>query len=152
MTPAQVYRRIVEDVVGRADLELADALFADDFVVHRTGLNTSFALLGGPPPPPNAALSGKRMFLRGLSGIKASFPDWTCTVHHCVADGELVAGAFTVNGSFTGSQPFLGIEPNGRRFAFEEAGFLRFRDGQAVEGWFVGDELAFVKESGISDA
>ncbi|MDQ0778816.1 putative ester cyclase [Streptomyces aurantiacus] len=144
MTAADVYRTIIEDVVGLGDVELAGKLFADDFVAHRTGLHTSFALLGGPPPAPGAELPGKRRFLQGLSRIKASFPDWSCTIHHCVADTELVAGAFTVSGSFTGSEPFLGLPPNGRRFAFEEAGILRIRDGQAVEGWFVGDELAFV--------
>ncbi|MFE7439635.1 ester cyclase [Streptomyces chartreusis] len=142
-TASELYRRIVEDVVGRGDLELANKLFADDFVGRRTGLHTFFTLFAGPPPRQAAEMSGKQMFMGGLSRIKASFPDWACSVHYCVAENDLVSGAFTVSGSFTGTEAFLGFPPNGNEFRFEEAGMLRVRDGQAVEAWFVGDELAF---------
>ncbi|AEI82610.1 hypothetical protein CNE_BB1p12090 (plasmid) [Cupriavidus necator N-1] len=30
-----------------------------------------------------------------------------------------------------------------------EAGFIRFVEGRMVEGWFIGDELALVRQLGV---
>ena len=139
--PTQVYRRILVDVVGAGDANLADELFADDYVAQRTGLHTMLGLFGPPGGPPGG-VSGKRVFIGGLARIRASFPDWSVELHDTVADGDRVAGTFTVTATFDGDAPFMGFAPTGLAFTFAEAGVLTIRDGRAVRGWFVGDELA----------
>ena len=77
----------------------------------------------------------------GGSG-RTSFPDWRSELHQIVTEGDTAAGAFTVRGSFTGSEQLLGFAPNARSFTFTEASLLTIRDRRADEGRLVGDELA----------
>jgi hypothetical protein len=37
----RVFRRVIEEIINTGNLDLADELIAEDFVLHRTGLYTS---------------------------------------------------------------------------------------------------------------
>ena len=58
--------------------------------------------------------------------MRARFPDVQWKLEDMVADEHTVAVQWTCSGTFTGSQPFAGIQPNGRRFSTTVMNFYSF--------------------------
>lgn len=121
--------QIFEDVISKGNLRLADSLIAETYVDHR----------GGP--------QGRAGFLLGLQAIRAAFPDWTSTVEDMVVEGDRVAARWTVRGTHQGS--FMGLPATHRAITMQEAGILRFENGQLAEIWRVADELSLLRQLGI---
>lgn len=115
--------------------------------IRRYGLATTFALLnpGRQAPPDGGAIPG---FKAGLSGLRAAFPDWTHEILSVVAKDDQVSGIWRLQCHH--SAPFFGLPPTGNRISVEEVGTMRFVDGRMTEGWFMIDELAFVRQLGVA--
>jgi steroid delta-isomerase-like uncharacterized protein len=62
-----------------------------------------------------------------------AFPDMQVTIPGTVVKGDQVAVRWTASGTHTGSM--LGFAPTGRKFFLRGLTWLRFCDGQIVEGW-----------------
>jgi predicted ester cyclase len=127
----QVFERFQREVVSGRNLDAADALVADDVVSHN------------PLPGQAPGRAGLKDTLRRLH---AAFPDLTCTTHALVAEGDLVAGRFSVRGTHRGE--FIGITPTGRALHYEEMIFVRVAGGRIVEHWSVADVLQMMLDLG----
>jgi predicted ester cyclase len=79
--------------------------------------------------------------------LRSAFPDRVDVIEQVIADGDRVGLLFRVTATHTGE--FFGIAPTGRRIDVYEIAWLRIRDGQMVEGWFMMDETALLKQLGV---
>ena len=64
--------------------------------------------------------------------LRDAFPDRVDVMEEVIAEGDRV-----------------GIPPTGRRIDVHEIAWLRLKDGQLIEGWFMMDELALLKQLGV---
>ena len=78
--------------------------------------------------------------------LRAAFPDRVDVIEKVIAEGDRVGLLFRVTGTHTGE--FFGIPATGRKVDVYEIAMLRIADGQMVEGWFMMDETALLKQLG----
>jgi ketosteroid isomerase-like protein len=125
------FRRIIEDGFGRGDLAVVDEIVDAACVEHQPGFE---------PPDREGVKNGIRYLHR-------AFPDFSMTLEHVTADGDLVWGHARARGTHTGS---LGhIPPTGKRMAIDVIDLCRFRDGKIVEHWGVPDRLSQLQQLGL---
>ena len=93
-----VYLRWFEEVVKGADLALAEALLAPDYVFH----------FPGAPAP-----LGREDHMALVMMFRTAFPDWVEAVEDVIAEGDKVV--VRVAGTGTHQGEFQGIPPTGRR-------------------------------------
>lgn len=65
--------------------------------------------------------------------LREAFPDMHIDIDELVAKGDDVVFRWTARGTHLGQS--LGLPPSGRRCEFNGMTWMRFRDGQMVEGW-----------------
>jgi predicted ester cyclase len=110
-----VMRRIIEEVINRKNLDLADELFSDDHELH----------------PETAGVGrGPDGMKQAFAGLHAEFPDVQAEIESMVAEGDLVAVRLTFSGTHA---------PTGERATWPEMVFTRFSAGKAAESWEVID-------------
>jgi len=104
---------LFEQVITHGELELADEIFAEDFVWPQFGLH-------GP--------DGVRTWVRDF---RAAFSDVLDTVQEQIGEGDVVITRVRVRGTQTGE--FRGLPPSGRTADFMALGIDRFRGEKVVE-------------------
>jgi ketosteroid isomerase-like protein/predicted ester cyclase len=112
-----ILRRMFDEIINQGRLEVADELFADDFVDHG----------------PMGDLSGRDAFKQMVAQWRDAVPDVHCDVDTVIVDGDLCAWLVRTTGTHTGDG--LGFPATGRRFETVSANIGRFRNGQAAEHW-----------------
>jgi steroid delta-isomerase-like uncharacterized protein len=127
-----IIRRFYEEVWNRGNLDVADEIFTDDYVRHDLRPGTA-------PPGP----AGQKA-VAGL--FRAAFPDVHLAVELLVAEGELVAARWTMEGTHAGA--WGGVAPTGRRVRFAGVNLFRFADGQVVELWNHRDDRGLMEQLG----
>jgi predicted ester cyclase len=110
------------------------ALQAPNYNRLRGGFNNLAANARGQGFPGNGA------------NLRAAIPDRVDVIEDIIADGDGVGLLFRVTGTHEGT--LFGIPPTGRRIDVYEVGLYRLVDGQVVEGWFMADEAALLKQIG----
>jgi predicted ester cyclase len=113
-------RRMVE-AINTNDMEVMDDLFV-----------------------PKLARPTKRSF----TAFRAAFPDWRMEIAELVAEGNTVVGRFRCSGTNQGE--FKGVPPTGRRMEVDEVYFLRVEDGKFVYFWGLEDDLARMRQLGLT--
>ena len=108
-------RRIIEEVINRKDLELADELFSEEHELH---------------PEAAGVARGPEGMKRAFAGLHEEFPDIWVEIEDMVAEGDVVAVRLTFRGTHV---------PSGERATWPEMVFARFSGGKAVESWEVTD-------------
>jgi len=78
--------------------------------------------------------------------LRTAIPDRVDVIEQVIAEGDRVGLLFRVTGTHTGN--FFGIAPTGRKIDVYEVALLRIENGQMVEGWFMMDETALLKQLG----
>jgi predicted ester cyclase len=78
--------------------------------------------------------------------LRAAFPDRVDVIEHVIAEGDTVGLLFRLNATHTGN--FFGIPATGRKVDVYELALLRIVNGQMVEGWFMMDEAALLRQLG----
>jgi predicted ester cyclase len=129
------FRRIPEEVINSGNLDLADEVFASDYIEH-------VPVRPGVP----GGLEGFKAF---FTMVRAAFPDLHCTVENVLAEGDLVAGHLTVRGTHQGE--FMGIAPTGREVTWTETHVGRFENGKLVEHWGNIDDLGMMQQLGVME-
>ena len=126
-------RRVAEEVFNGGNLDLADQLYAPDYVLH------------DPSIPED---------LHGPEGIKqyatmslGAFPDARVTVEDQVAEGDKVVARWTATGTHTGD--LMGIPPKGRRIEISGITISRFSGGKIAEDWYQSDDLGMMQQFGV---
>jgi steroid delta-isomerase-like uncharacterized protein len=112
-----VLRRMFNEVINEGRLEVADELFAEDFVDHG----------------PLGDMHGRETFKQLVARWRAAVPDVHCDVEGVFAQGDQVAWLVRTTGTHTGDG--LGFPPTGKPFQTVSANIGRFRDGKAAEHW-----------------
>jgi len=121
--------RFTED--HRSDPNVNATLLADQVKRHR--------VLGDQIYTAEEAVAVDRAFA-------AAFPDLQVTVAAIVAEGDLVAVAWTAEGTQQGE--FYGIPASGRTAQWEGQDMLRFACGKIVEIWVSADALGLYMQLG----
>ena len=80
------------------------------------------------------------------TNLRTAIPDRVDLIEDIIADGDRVGLLFRVTG--THEESLFGIPPTGRSIDVYEVGLYRLEDGQVVEGWFMADEAALLKQVG----
>jgi steroid delta-isomerase-like uncharacterized protein len=123
-------RRFYEEVWGSGNYDVADEVFAPDYVRHDLRA-------GDPLPGPE----GQKQIARDF---RTAFPDLVFDVELVFGEGDLVVGRWTASGTHTG--PWAGVEPTGRTMRFSAANIFRFADGKVVEIWNHRDDLGLMHQ------
>ena len=125
-------RRFYEEAWDKGQLEVADELFAPDYVRHdlRAGV-----AVPGPQGQKDIA-----------TAFRAAFPDLRFVVDFVLADGDHVVGRWTATGTHTG--PWSAMAPTGRQVSFSGINVFRFADGKVVELWNHRDDLGLMEQLG----
>jgi steroid delta-isomerase-like uncharacterized protein len=125
-------RRFYEEVWARGNLDVADEVFADDYVRHDLRA-------GDAAPGPE----GQKQI---AAAFREAFPDLAWDVDFVLAEGDFVAGRWTASGTHLGS--WAGVEPTGRRMRFSGINVFRFASGKVVEIWNHRDDLGLMEQLG----
>jgi predicted ester cyclase len=133
---AATYRRWFDEGCSRGNVDLADELYSHDYVTHSVG----------PDLPPT--LAGLKMFIRA---IREGVPDLDCPMQEVVAEGDRVAGRFSMRGTQTGT--LFGIPATGKPIAVGAMVIARFdAAGKWVEDWASWDQLGMMQQLGVIPA
>ena len=133
---AATYRRWFEEGCSQGNLDLVEQLYSPDYVTHSVG------------PQFAPTREGLKLFVRAL---RDGLPDLQCAVHDVVAEGDRVAGRFSVQGTHTGT--LLGIPPTGKRVDVGAMVMARFDGaGKWVEDWASWDQLGMLRQLGVIPA
>jgi predicted ester cyclase len=122
-----VVRRYLEEIINRGRFDIADEIFAQDYVNHSAGAGFGQALAD---------------FLSGIVDMKAAFPDWHVTIEELMAETDLVVDRVRISATHSGS--VNGIAASGRRIETLAMHMWRVVDGRLVEGWYATDALPHV--------
>jgi steroid delta-isomerase-like uncharacterized protein len=131
----RIGRLVLEQMWGEGRLEIADELYAPDYVDH---------VARGPEPGEVNGIDGIK---QAVSAFRRAFPDLTYIVDEELAEGDLVVARFTARGTHLG--PFLGLPPTGKVVAYSGIDMNRIRDGKIIESWVNYDALALLQQLGI---
>jgi steroid delta-isomerase-like uncharacterized protein len=133
---AATFRRWFDEGCSRGNVDLADELYAPDYVTHSVGPNF----------PPTR--EGLKMFIRAL---REGLPDLQCPVEEVVAEGDRVAGRFSLHGTHTGS--LFGIPATGKPVVVGVMVIARFDEaGKWVEDWNSWDQVGMLQQLGVIPA
>jgi predicted ester cyclase len=128
-------RRVLLELWGEGKLELADQLYAPNYVDH----------VGQGPEP--SRVSGPDGIKQAVVMFRTAFPDLTYTVEAEMAERDLVLTRFSARGTNTG--PFLGNPPTGRAVTYTGFDLNRIAGGKIVESWVSYDALGLLQQLGL---
>jgi steroid delta-isomerase-like uncharacterized protein len=133
---ATSYRRWFDEGCSRGNVDLADQLYAPQYVSHSLG----------PDFPPT--VDGLKAFIRAL---REGMPDLSCPVDQVIAEGDRVAGRFALKGTHNGT--LLGIPATGKKVDVGAMVIARFDEaGKWVEDWANWDQLGLLQQLGVIPA
>lgn len=126
-----ILRRMFDEIINQGRLEVADELFAEDFVDHG----------------PMGELHGRDAFKGMVAQWLSAVPDVHCEVENVIADGDLAGWLVRSTGTHTGEG--LGFPATGKSFETVSANLGRFRDGLAAEHWSEQGMLPMLMQLGL---
>ena len=127
-----VFRRYVEEVANKGNLDLADEIF-DRYISHQSDGRTEER--------------GPEDVKRFIGEFRQAFPDFRTTIEYLVAEGDMVVTRWRASGTHQGE--FRGIAPTGKPVAMSGIGVFRFsNEGKVVESWDNLDELGMLRQMG----
>ena len=126
-------RRSVEEVFSaRGDLDVADEIYAPNYVGHN------------PLDPedvrgPEGAKEQARMY-------RSAFPDVRLSIEEQVAEGDKVVTRWIGSGTHQGEM--MGIAPTGNQIRVDGITISRIQDGKVVEDWELFNALGLMQQLG----
>jgi steroid delta-isomerase-like uncharacterized protein len=119
--------RVFEEIFNQGKFQVADEIYASDFVNH--GLHRNFDLQAD-----QAAVHAE----------KKAFPDLKITADLMVAEGDMVTVVWTFRGTNTAAG--YGLPPTGARIELRGITVWRIVDGRIREEWTSFDELQAARQ------
>ena len=126
-----VSRRLIDEVFNRGKLDLVDELLDEDFTVHVSGGATD-----------------RDAFKEMVAAYRTGFPDYQCTIHDQIAEGDQVVTRWTFRGTQAGQ--LMGIPPTGKRVTVTGIAIDRVAGGKVVESWLELDVNRMPQDLGIA--
>lgn len=131
----RVGRRVLREIWSEGRLEVADELYAPDYVDHVTR---------GPEPGMMRDPEGLK---KAVTLFRTAFPDLQYTIEQEMAEGDCVMTRFSATGTHRGQ--FLGAAPSGRSVTYTGVDINRIVDGKIVESWVHYDALGLLEQVGL---
>ena len=131
-------RRVLLELWGGGKLEVADELYAPDYVDH----------VGRGPEA--SRVIGPEGIKQAVTLFRRAFPDLSYAVEEEMAERDLVWTRFSAKGTFKG--PFLGSAPTGNSVGYTGMDLNRIAGGKIVESWVNYDALALLQQVGLLPA
>jgi steroid delta-isomerase-like uncharacterized protein len=125
------FRRYIEEVWNRTNLELVDEIF-DRYLSHQ-------------PDGPTLE-RGPQDVKRFVSEFRSAFPDWHISIDEQIAEGDKVVNRVTLRG--THQRQFRDMAPTGKEVELKAVTIFRFsEEGKVVETWDYFDQLRLLRQS-----
>jgi predicted SnoaL-like aldol condensation-catalyzing enzyme len=124
-------QRMFEEIINQGRLEVADELFAEDFVDHG----------------PMGDMHGREAFKGLVAQWRSAVPDVHCELDNIIVEGDLAGWVVRTTGTHTGDG--LGFPATGKSFETVSANIGRFRDGLAAEHWSEQGMLPMLIQVGV---
>jgi steroid delta-isomerase-like uncharacterized protein len=134
----QLFQRYFDKCANDGNLDLADEIFASDYLHHDPA---------NPDPRPVVGPQGVRDHLTSLMG---AFPDLKFEVEETIADDEQIIVRWTARGTNTGD--YFGMPATGKPIEITGMNTWRVKDGQAIEGWVNRDDMGLLQQLGVVPA
>ncbi len=129
-----ISRRADEELFDRGNLEVADELFAPNFVHH--------------DPVSGEDWRGPESVKQYAAMMRAAFPDLYYTVEDQIAEGDKVVTRYRAGGTHQGE--LMGIPPTGNRIEITGISITRINDGGKIEEiWENSDTLGMMQQLGV---
>ena len=126
-------RRHIEEGFNRGDWSVCETTLADDYAA-RYGAE-------------GKANVGRDRYVTVCTFLRKSFPDVAITIEEMVVEGQTIVNRYIERGTLTGA-PFLGIEPDGQRYAKPGTTVYQVDDGRLARSWGVEDTLGWFRQLG----
>ena len=126
-----ILQRMFEEIINRGNLEVANELFAEDFIDHG----------------PMGDIHGREAFKQLVAQWRSAVPDVHCELENIFSEGDLAGWLVRTTGTHTGDD--LGFPATGKRFETVSANIGRFRDGLAAEHWSEQGMLPMLAQIGV---
>lgn len=126
------FRRMYEEGFNQGILDVTDGLIAPECINHEA--------------PPGVNNRGPESLRMVITMLRAAFPDLRFAIEELIAEGDIVAGRLTMNGTHQGA--LMGMPPTGRAVRQNHMHFVRLRDGKAIEHWGVRDDVGMMRQLG----
>jgi serine phosphatase RsbU (regulator of sigma subunit) len=126
-----IFRRYVEEVTNRGNLEVVDEIF-DRYLAHQ----------------PNGSVleRGPEDVKRFIGEFHSAFEDFHCAIEDQIAEDNRVMTRWKMRGIHQGE--FRGIAPTGQEVEINGIGIFRFSsEGKVVESWDSYDQLNLMRQS-----
>jgi predicted ester cyclase len=127
--------RVLLDIWSRGRLELADELYAPDYVDH---------VARGPEPQ---QVQGPAGLKAAVTLFRTAFPDLQYSIDDDMAERDIVMTRFSARGTHLG--PFLGAAPTGKSISYTGIDVNRVVAGRIVESWVQYDALGLLQQLGL---
>jgi steroid delta-isomerase-like uncharacterized protein len=129
----EIARRGFEEILSKRHYELAEQLYAKDFINH--GIQRNITL-----EEDQAALKGWHQ----------AFPDGVIIPEKLIAEGDLVAIYWIARGTNTGTGN--GLPATGKKAELAGITIWRIVDGKIKEEWSAFDQLSMMRQLGLLPA
>jgi steroid delta-isomerase-like uncharacterized protein len=131
-----IIRRGFEELFSQGHLNVADEVFADNYVGHDPNLPKD--------------LRGPEEFKQFVRMYRTAFPDLKITVDDQFAEGDKVVTRFTARGTHKGE--LMGIAPTNKKVTLTGISIDRMSNGKSIESWTNYDMLGMLQQMGIVQA
>jgi steroid delta-isomerase-like uncharacterized protein len=128
-----IARRADEELFDRGNLEVADELFAPNFVYH--------------DPASGEDWRGPQSVKQYATMLRAAFPDLHYSVEDQIAEGGKVVTRYTASGTHQGE--LMRMAPTGNRAEITGISITRIEEGKIEEIWENYDTLGMMRQLGV---
>ena len=130
-----LFRRAIEDIWNKGNLDAAGEFFTSDVVVHHPIQREPFRGLEG--------------FKQFPSMLRAGFPDVHVTIERLITDGDRIGARWIIRGTHNGTFPLLPLPPTGKPVTIPVNEILHVRDGKLAELWLELNILSVAQQLGV---
>ncbi len=125
-------RRFYEEVWNSGNFNVADEVFAEEYLRH--------------DPRPMSPTAGPGWQKEGAKRFRDAFPDNRLELSFIISDEEMVAARWVITGTHEGK--WAGVEPTRKKVKFSGINIFRFEKGKVVEVWNHRDDLSLMEQIG----
>lgn len=130
-----LFERYFDEVANKDNLDLADEIFAQDYLHH------------DPANPDPRPMTGSQAVKDHLTSLKGAFPDLVFDIDDIVTEGDGIVVRWTARGTNTGD--YFGMPATGKPIEITGMNTWVTRDGKAIEGWVNRDDMGLLQQLGV---
>ena len=132
-----IANRIFDEIWNQGNLDVADEVLAADLARYDAG------------NPSSSGMVGAEGFKQLVATYRAAFPDIHFAYNDLIAEGDMVVGRWTSNGTHQGE--LMGIPATGLVVTGTGISILRIAENKVVEEWVEWDSMGMMQQLGIAD-